>query len=82
MRDDLIILGIAGIAAYLIIKAFPAGAASVPLVGKIQIPDIFTPDLSSPYWSRYTQPDYLARQAAEEAAWGRVNQAVDGWTVG
>lgn len=36
----------------------------------------------SDYWKKLTAPGYLARQAAAEADWSRLNPPVDGWTVG
>lgn len=79
MRDDLIILGIAGVAAYLIIKALPAQSAGPPRVaGNVSIPPLF----GSAYWEYLSDPGYLPRQAAAESAWYSRQSPVEGWTVG
>jgi hypothetical protein len=66
MRNDLIILGIAAVAAFFILKSVPA-AAGVRRVGKLEIPDIFT---SGGGWlpSGAYDPNLLDRQYAE--GWG------------
>lgn len=78
MRDDLIILGVAGLAAYFILKAFPASAAPQRAAANVEIPPIF----GSAYWDYLSDPGYLPRQAAAEAAWYKTQVPVEGWTVG
>lgn len=67
MRDDFILLGVAAVAAWLIIRSVPATAAGVRRVGKLEIPDIFT---SGGGWlpSGAYDPNLLNRQYAE--GWG------------
>lgn len=79
VEDLVLIAGVAGlvfIAAGFFSRRAKAATAAVP--ANSMHPGLF----SSPYWQSLADPMYLERQAAAEAAWGRQNPPVDGWTVG
>ena len=80
VEDLVLIAGVAGLvfiaAGFFSRRAQAAAGTNVP--ANSMHPGLF----SSPYWQSLADPMYLERQAAAEAAWGRQNATVDGWTVG
>jgi len=80
VEDLVLIAGVAGLvfiaAGFFSRRAQASTSSSVP--ANSMHPGLF----SSPYWKSLSDPLYLERQAAAEAAWGQRNQPVDGWTVG